>query len=441
MSRAAAASHDAPRPPGPMDFLPARVLPLLYLAFAHACLALVFGVLMLSPGRIDGFYYQPRMFALVHLVTLGWITSSILGSLYLVAPLTLRVSLPARWLDYAALALFAIGVAGMASHFWIDRPLGMLWAAPLVPLAILRVAWRVFPGVRRAPIPPEVKVHVVLALANVFLAAGLGFLLGLNKVWPIVTLPGFPGVVAHAHLAAVGFAAMIAMGVGYRLLPMLLPSAMPRGAWAWSTALLTQAGVLAIVAGALPPEPVYAPGAALAAAGLIAFLSRVFWMLRHPRPAPPERRRPDWELAHVFASLLWLALAIALGLALAVLPASDETMALAKVYGLAGLLGFLSQLIVGVEARLVPLSAWLWSYAEGGHRDLPPSLHEAPSRPAQAAAFALWNAGLVVLAFGLHGDRRRLVSAGGALLLVAVAARATDAVVVLRRLQRRGASG
>jgi hypothetical protein len=214
---------------------------------------------------------------------------------------------------------------------------------------------------------------------------------------------------------------------------------MPRGAWAWSTALLTEAGVLAIVAGALAPEPVYAPGAALAAAGLVAFLSRVFWMLRHPRPAPPERRRPDWGLAHVFASFLWLALAVGLGLALAVLPASDATMALAKVYGLAGLLGFLSQLIMGVEARLVPLAAWLWSYADGGHRELPPSLHETPSRRSQAAAVALWNAGLVVLAFGLHGDRRVLVSAGAAVLLVAVLARAADAALVLRRLHRRSA--
>jgi hypothetical protein len=435
------ARHGAPPAPGPTDFLPSRVLPLLYLGLAHACLAIVFGVLVSSPGRTFGFYYQPRMFALVHLITLGWITSSILGSLYLVAPLALRVSLRARWLDYAAFALFAIGVGGMASHFWIDRAVGMLWAAPLVPVAILRVAWRVFPAVRRAPIPAEVRVHVVLALVNVFLAAGLGFLLGLNKVQAIVTLPGFPGVVAHAHLAAVGFAAMIAMGVGYRLLPMLLPSAMPRGAWAWSTALLTEAGVLAIVTGALAAEPLYAPGAALAGAGLAAFLSRVAWMLRHPRPAPPERRRPDWGLAHVFASFLWLALAIGLGLALAVLPASDETMALAKVYGLAGLLGFLSQLIVGVEARLLPLAAWLWSYAGGGHRELPPSLHEAPSRPAQAAAFWLWNAGLVALAFGLHGDRGRLVSTAGALLLIAVAARVVDAAVGLRRLHTRGASG
>src|SRR5262249_19124715 len=99
MSRAAAKSHDAPPPPGPMDFLPARVLPLLYLGFAHAGLAVVFGVLLVSPGRTFGFYYQPRMFALVHLVTLGFITSSVLGSLYLVAPLALRVSLPARRLD------------------------------------------------------------------------------------------------------------------------------------------------------------------------------------------------------------------------------------------------------------------------------------------------------------------------------------------------------
>ena len=58
--------------------------------------------------------------AIVHLVTLGWITASILGSLYIVGPIALRLWLPAGWLDYVAFALVVTGIVGMVAHFWLE---------------------------------------------------------------------------------------------------------------------------------------------------------------------------------------------------------------------------------------------------------------------------------------------------------------------------------
>jgi hypothetical protein len=142
--------------PGPLELLPARFPPLLYFGFAHACLAAAFAATALDPRGVGGFFYHPRMLAVVHLVTLGWISGSILGSIYLVGPLALRFPLPAGRLDHAAFGSFAVGVMGMASHFWIDRPPGMAWSAGLVTLTFVFVAARVLPGLRRAAVPPEV---------------------------------------------------------------------------------------------------------------------------------------------------------------------------------------------------------------------------------------------------------------------------------------------
>ena len=85
--------------------------------------------LVVSPGLPAGFFHHPRMVALVHLVTLGWITSSILGAFYIVGPLALRMPLPAGTLDRLAFAAYAGGVAGMVSHFWIGEYSGMAWSA------------------------------------------------------------------------------------------------------------------------------------------------------------------------------------------------------------------------------------------------------------------------------------------------------------------------
>ena len=63
-----------------MEFLPARWIPLLYLGFAHISLATAFAVIAADPSGVTGFYYHPRLVAVVHMVTLGWISSSILGA-------------------------------------------------------------------------------------------------------------------------------------------------------------------------------------------------------------------------------------------------------------------------------------------------------------------------------------------------------------------------
>jgi hypothetical protein len=72
-------------------------------------------------------------------VTLGWITASILGSLYIVGPIALRVWIPATWLDYAAFALVLIGIVGMLAHFWIQDYAGMAWSAGTVGVGIMAV--------------------------------------------------------------------------------------------------------------------------------------------------------------------------------------------------------------------------------------------------------------------------------------------------------------
>src|SRR5690606_5046432 len=95
-----------------------RWQPPLRFGFAHPCLAAAFAAVALDPRGVAGFYYHPRMVAVVHLVTLGWITASILGAVYMIGPMALRMPMPARTADRWAFGLFATGVIGMVIHFW-----------------------------------------------------------------------------------------------------------------------------------------------------------------------------------------------------------------------------------------------------------------------------------------------------------------------------------
>lgn len=416
--------------------LPPRWLPLLYFGFAHLCLAAAFAAVALDPRGVAGFYYHPRMVAVVHLVTLGWITASILGAVYMIGPMALRMPMPARAADRWAFGLFATGVIGMVIHFWIAEHSGMAWSAGMVTLAVSRVAWRVLGALPAAPIQRAVKLHFALGFLNLLLAASAGLLLSLDKMFHF--LPGYvlANVAAHAHLAALGWALMIVMGAGYRLLPMLLPAAMPDRRSLWASALLLETGVLGLSAGLVLRRPWAGAFAVVAVAGIVSFLREVGWMARNPRPAPKDLRRPDLGVLHVAQALGYLLLSAGLGLALIFSPPGAWKVQAALIYGVLGLVGFLAQMVIGINDRLLPIFSWLTAYAGDAFRTVPPSPHATPSRALQLWTLALWSVGVPLLAAGLALDRMAWLAAAGWLLLTAVLLDGAGAVQIVRRTRK-----
>jgi hypothetical protein len=418
--------------PAPRSQLPPRLLPVLYFGIAHVAFALACLAVALDPRGVSGFFYHSRMLAIVHLVTLGWITASILGSLYVVGPVALRVWIPAAWLDYAAFALVLIGILGMVSHFWLQEYGGMAWSAITVGTGILLVGAHLARRLRHAPLPRAISAHIMLAFLNILTAATLGVLIGFDKVDHF--LPGFvlANVFAHAHLAALGWATMLVIGVAYRLLPMILPAAMPSGPRLWLSVVLLQVGVSGLFVSLLQRGPFAWMFALTIVGGLASFFSQVAWMLRRPRRRPPRLRTPDPAVLHAGASLVWLAVASLLGVWLTFATPSPNTLRVAMAYGVFGLVGFLAQMVVGMEGRLLPIFAWYCAYANTGYKGPVPPQHEMPWHNGQELAFVLWLFGVPALAGGLAFDALPFVSAAAWALL---AASLVDAVNVTRILR------
>ena len=225
------------------------------------------------------------------------------------------------------------------------------------------------------------------------------------------------------------------MGAGYRLLPMMLPAAMPTGRGPLLSALLVEVGVLGLVASFFLDGTGRRGSALCAAAGVAVFLFDVVGMLRNPRPAPPQRPRPDLVVALALVALSALAATVILGLALVFLPGLDASSPLSLVYGTLGLLGFLAPMVVAVQQRLLPLAAWLWAYAGANYRETPPSLHGASGRLLPAITFAGWVAGVPLVAAGLALERLGALRAGAVLLLLATLAHGAGLIVTLRALR------
>ena len=106
-------------------------------------------LLWLCSGEVSLFFYQPRAIAVLHCLTLGWISSLLLGAVWLetarLAPdLVLR-----RGRIRLQIFLFHFGASGLVAHFWIGRLNGMAWSAATLLLSVVLLAAHAGAGAAR----------------------------------------------------------------------------------------------------------------------------------------------------------------------------------------------------------------------------------------------------------------------------------------------------
>ncbi len=399
--------NDAVRPP--------RLVPLLYFGTAYISLALACALAAIWPRAVAGFFYHSWMVAIVHLITLGWITFSLLGTLYVIGPLTMQASLPVRRGDYFGYGLAVTGVVGMVAHFWIEEFGGMAWSAATATAGVLYVVARIARDLRRQALADGPTLHIAFGCVNFVVAASMGILLGFDKV--LHFLPGFvlANVFAHAHLAALGWATMITIGVAYRLLPSIAPARMPAPRFVLASAVVLEAGVAGLFVSLLLQSRWTIFFGIVVAAALAATAAHLTWTLRAPAPARAVASAIDFAWLHAAGASVSLLVAIGLGATLLVAPLSPFSLRAAAAYGVFGLVGFLAQMVVAIEARLVPL------------RD----------RMLQAVVFVGWSVGVPALAAGLFLESVTLVSGGAWALLASLAITTLDTISVVAPVMRR----
>lgn len=409
--------------------LSSPTVPLIYVAGAHACLATALTALIVNPGLPGAFVYHPRALALVHLVTLGWVSGSILGALYMVMPLAFGVSMPTRRLDCWACLSFWVGAVAMVSGFWHGRYDVVGIGSPLVLLAFAAIGVRVIRGLTEARVPWGVALHVALAFVNVTLAGAAGVLLAVNRLTGL--LPGSPlsMAAAHAHLAVLGWAMMMIIGVAYRLIPMFVPAAMPSGAGLAASGILLEVGALGVAA-SLAVGKSALPWLPFVIGALACFVAQVRRIVRNRRPRPLDLPRRDWSTWHTHVALGYLLLAAVLGATVAVGVPSAHT---SWAYGSAGVLGFTVQMVLGIGGRLLPVYAWYRSLEQRDGLVPTTSVHALIAPRLSLAVLGSWLGGLPVFTAGLMTGALLPITCGAGAMLIGVLLNAAHVALIFHR--------
>jgi hypothetical protein len=386
-------------------------LPLAYLAAAAAAFVMALTGLPWLASELAGHYYHPRVLALTHTVTLGWITLSILGASYQLIPVVLERSLWSERLARWQLGVLLVGVTGMVTHFWIGTWAGLACAAALMGLGVSMHLINVAASLRGFERWTFTARLVTLGQAGLALTVLFGTALAVNHVWPF--LPGqlFPALHAHVHLALAWWIAPMLMGVSARVFPIFLLSPEPRG---WPGPLQLYGlllGAPVLVVGLVAVPALVAPGAlALAAAAA----SHVVWVIAMARGR--RRARLDWGLRFILTASGFLPLGTALGLALSLDLVSGPRIALAYAVLLLG--GWVSLSIVGMMLKIVPFLVWYRVYSPLVGRWPVPVLAGLSWPVAEGMAWALLTAGFLSLTGAAAAGNASWIAASGATLAV-----------------------
>lgn len=435
------ASPSAARTPGalgPGMPSPARApelsIPLRHFAFAAAAFwvfaaAFAWGAFS---RRLLGFDFQARWaLGWVHTLTLGWVAMTLFGALCQLAPVLWETSLAWPGAAKAAWWLFGSGVAAFVGSLWAGA--GPYWpaAVPLAGAVALYLCILVRTMAAAGPLDSTGR-HLALALGYLLALALLGLLLAYDGQRGRVFSDPAGVLIAHVHLALVGWVSLSIIGVSYRLVAMFslshLDSKTPGRLALW----LINAGLVGLSADALfLGRRRVGLWACLLAAGYLAYALQMRQLFRD------RSRRIDPALAYTLAALAGGFAWTALGLALAFgwLPNETETRA---AYVLCALLGWVSPFILGQIHKIIPFLVWLHIYSRRWKPPAPlPKVADLSSERLAWAELALYVPGAAAAVAGFLLRSYPVLQAGSVLLLGAASLYVGGAAATVLQLLRK----
>ncbi len=370
------------------------------------------GLCALFAGDMQGHHFQPKLLALTHIATLGWVTMTIFGAMYQLVPVVLEVKLFSAKLGEIQFWLYIIGIVGLVYGFWgFNVGAHFTASASLVTLAILIFIVNMFFTMAKVTKWNLTGLFLLTALVYLKITALAGLLLSINLGFPFISRIHLDYLKIHAHLGFVGWVAMVIMGVALKLIPMF---GLSHGFSTTPTKvayILVNIGLLGTTVEWLMTGPGWLLRlyVALLAIGVLAFLFQLVEIFRHRM-----KKILDIGMKHSVVAFGYFLLSLVTGVFLAFADVGDEGVkqALVLTYGAAVIFGFFSMLIVGQMYKIVPFLVWFHTFSDRVGKEPVPMLKDMFSERLGTIQFGLINFGIVFTLVGLLLMQPHLLRAG-----------------------------
>lgn len=313
----------------------------------------------------------PMTLAVVHLLTIGWLTILMLGALHQFIPVITAQGRVAGTSALVSLIFMLVGLGAMEAGFLtLDGrlPTDVLTALPIggtlvlvgVAIAVTTLSQTLW---QARPLPFSAR-FVAAGLVFLVVALGMGIVLGLVfsvPKWIPWTGAFTDGLRLHLLAGLIGWFTLIAIGVSYRLLSMFTLAPEERGPLGTAVFILVTGGLavtwlldVAAVLGAPVPRALVAVAAAAMGLGFVLYLVDIARLYRARR-----RRKLELNTGMAIPALAAFALSILLAVYLCVQGSTESAIG---ALGYLFLFGWLSGLGLSQLYKVVPFLTWLERY-------------------------------------------------------------------------------
>ena len=360
--------------------------------------------LVWNSGRLSqGLFFDPKVLAGLHLITLGWLSLSIFGALRVFTGVALGTQGFATGLVPWIRRLWVVGALLFPLGLAFQLPLGILVGVSAIGVALTLFTIHVVPSLVRSRRGGLTRGFLAIALVSLWGTWLLGATAASARAGaPIAPLPaGY--LLAHILFSVFGWVGAMVVGVGSHLIPMFALSrdssrvpvkvALP----VWATIPVFAAW------GAFHPDPYLILGFVAAAIGSALWFLQVAIYLRE-------------KLRHERDPGLFLAGGATLLLIAAWIVGATAKMPIPFI-GLV-VIGWLTLFTLGIYHRVIPFLVWFARFARRAGRGPVPKVKELiDERLGMATAISALG-GAVTWAFGLVGGGALAVYLGSTLVLI-----------------------
>ena len=308
--------------------------------------------------------------ALTHLLTLGFLVMTMVGSLLQILPVVAGVMLPRQQLSAAVVhGLLTAGALTLSAAFLAGVPLLFKLALLLLAAAFLWLLVACTLGLWFSSGTSATLAAVRLALVALLLTVGLGLTLASAFAWPL-NLPLMQLTQLHVSWGLLGWVGLLVIGVAYQVVPMfqvtpLYSAHLTR----WLAPLLF---ALLLVYSAIEMSPAQPSQwlilpSLLIALGLMVFAGATLYLQW-------RRKRPKADVTILFwrAGLVSLLLAAALWIIDHLMP---HGLALSPLtLGMLFIIGFAYSVINGMLYKIVPFLVWYHLQSQVAGRGMVPNV-------------------------------------------------------------------
>jgi hypothetical protein len=333
--------------------------------------------------------WSPITLALTHLLTLGFLTMSMIGALLQLLPVVAGVDVPRVRLTAGVVhVLLALGTAALAAAFLSSAATMFQIALGALLMAFAWLLGACWYGLRRVESGSATLTAMRLSLLALGLAAGLGLAAASAFAWRLA-LPVMQLVDLHAAWGLLGWVGLLIIGVAYQVVPMFQVTPMYPRRFAQGLAV----GLFLLLCGwtatmSILPNTRYWPSTApaiLVGAGYAAFSITTLYLLWRRKRPKPEATTLFW-----FVGLISILGCVGLWLAAQLLPRVAAAPSYPLALGTLFIIGFGYSVINGMLYKIVPFLVWyhLQNQLAGGCKKAPNVKQIVPDRVAERQFYA-----------------------------------------------------